>query len=154
MGAAAAQRSDVEGREIAKAGDQGRIVELRIVGQGHDRGARVRSERRQRFVGPFVRQGDLGKSLAAREGSPRIHHDDLVARHRGHRHEHLRNVDGTDHHEPQRWIEHVHEDRAGTGLDAAGSVTTHCGARGIAHLRSEIVHIGRPDSPEHRLPAR
>ena len=122
MGAPAAEGGDVEG-VAAQRGVQRRIVDLRVVGQGDDRRAAVRTNRGERVVGPVDDDLDARKPRLAGEGAARIDHRHGVARQGGHRRQRLGDVHRTDDDEAQGRVEHLKKGRAVAGLGGAAAVT-------------------------------
>ena len=106
MGAATAEAADVESIGT-QGGRQGRVVKLRIVGQGHHRATRVQVLTGQRVVGPVVQDAKPVKALWRSKRAARIDHRDAIAEHGGHGRQRLRDVHRADDEQPQRRIEHM-----------------------------------------------
>ena len=121
MGARAAECPDIEAFG-AEGRDQGRIVDLGIVGQGHDRGAAVGMQQGQGVVRPGVGQLDTGEAQIRGEGAARIDHRHRVAGKARHGDERLRYVHGTHHHHPERGIEDLDEDAAPLPVDGGAAI--------------------------------
>ena len=100
MGPLAAERADVEGGRRSAAA--GRIVELRIVGQGDDRGAPIGPSAVMASSGQSLRISMPGKRLSvakARRGSMTV---TSIAAARRHGRQGLGDMDGADDDQPRR----------------------------------------------------
>ncbi len=94
---------------------QAGIVDLRIMGQGDEGGPGVDVQARQRRIWPVRDQRNVGKALRRREGGSRIDDRHVEAERAGHRRHRLADVDGADHHEPDR--RHMHRQEGPAALD-------------------------------------
>ena len=139
MGPLAAEGRDIEGlgsqRQIER-----RIVELGVVGQRHDRRARVRLQFLHRLVGPVGAHVDPREAGIARERPPRIDHGDVIAREARHRHQDLRDVHRADHDQAQRRVEDLDEEWPGIGWNRDTFVAPVGGPDRLQHGRRQ----GRP----------
>ena len=95
MGLSRAERADIEAitRERVQ---QGRVVDLRIVGERDESSVVVDIERRQRLVRPFGDHFHVRKTLGRREGGTRIDDNYVVAEELGDRRQRLADVDGAN----------------------------------------------------------
>ena len=103
MRARRSQRADVEGLGADRR-LQRRIVDLGIVGQRDQPGARIQRDAAQGLVGPFADDAFAGKPGFAGEALPRIDQQRIESRKPRHRQQGLRDVDGADGDEARRGI--------------------------------------------------
>jgi hypothetical protein len=118
-----AERADIEA--VALEGVQQRgIVDLWIVRHRDESGIGIDVERRQRRVGPFRDQGNVGEALRARKGRARIDHGDVVAERARQRCQGLANMDGADDDELGGRRMDVEEQLLAAGFDAGALAHT------------------------------
>src|ERR1700730_4449383 len=121
--AARAESADVEAVRTQRRG-QRRVVDLRVMGQGHDRRAAIRLQPFERFVGPFLRQLDIREPRLRRERSAGVDDGHGIVCHREHPGQRLRDMHRTNDEAAMEWREDFYEDTAGPSLDgpvAAGT---------------------------------
>lgn|GEM_PF-5130779 len=117
----AAQGADIERRRMQGPVER-RIVELGIVGQRHQRRARVSLDLSQCFIRPAPVDAEAGEALDLGERSARINDQDIVAREACELRQRLCDMYRTDQNQPERRVEHLDEDRAGCRLETFAAV--------------------------------
>ena len=111
MGAARAERADIEAVRAQRRG-QRRVVELWVMGQGHDRRARGRAAAVRAPRRAIPGQLDPRETRLGGEGIARVDNCHRVVDHRQHLHQRLRDVHRAYDKAAPRRGEHLDEDRA------------------------------------------
>ena len=118
VGLARAERADIEAVALERV-QQCRIVDLRVMGHRDERGVMIDIERRQRHVGPFGDQRDVGKPLGAGKRGARIHHRHVVVQRARQRRQRLADMNRADDDEARGRRIDVEKQFLAAGLDHA-----------------------------------
>ena len=149
MGAPRAERADVEALRAQRHGER-RVVELRVVGQRHDRRARGRASAAP-APRPAIRcvSSTPGKPRFGRQGAARIDDDQPVVGRDQHLHQRLRDMHRADHEAAPRRAEHLDEDaplRRLEGRVAVGCATPRAPRSSAASSSARSPSIASPSS--------
>ena len=150
MGFPAPECADVE-RFRTQGHMQRGVIELRVVGQGHHRGAVVNAERCQRVVRPVLAQCDTRKSITYGKGAAWIDDNHLITRGLGKGDKRLGDMHRADNDHPFGRIENLREQRGVVASQAAALVVTQRVARGFKGLGVEVERTFGPVAEDEGL---
>ncbi len=144
MGPRGPQTAQIKHRRLQRSLNRG-VIQFGIMGQGHDRRARVQPHSLQRLIGPIVRNHRVGEPLGRSKGGPRVHQRHVIAAGACHRQQVLRDMHPADDDHPQGRVVNGHE-RAPIRFNARPVQTEPVGIGGRplqpTRLTDQISHIG------------
>jgi len=143
--------ADVEGRRTQSPVER-RIVELGIVGQRHQRRARISLYLGQCFIRPAPVDAEPGEALDLGECRARINDQDIVARQICELRQGLCDMYRIDQNQPERRVEYLDEDGAGCRLETFAAVFGQQRAAARDRVGIDAAGIGQRGGSHDPLP--